>query len=79
MQEERTVAEFRKNKHETVRAMLRRWKGQELLDLRVCYRTEKGDLLPGPKGLALRVELLPELAAAVAALVKAVAAQESEW
>ena len=61
MQQEKVVHEFRKNSHEVVRAVIKTWNGRDLFDLRVYYETQDGKIKPGPKGLCLRVEHLPEL------------------
>ena len=61
MNQEKIVFEFRKNSHEVVRALTKTWNGQDLFDLRVYYVTQDGKTKPGPKGLCLRVDNLPEL------------------
>ena len=65
------VFEFQKNSREMVRAVVREWQDKELIDLRVCYRNPAGAWLPGPKGLCLQSEALPDLKAAVCALEQA--------
>lgn len=66
---ERVVYEFQKNSREVVKAVRKTWNGRDLADLRVYFVTEAGIAKPGPKGLCLQVEHLPELKAAVDALV----------
>jgi hypothetical protein len=64
------VFEFQKNSREKVRAVVREWQGKELIDLRVCYLDKSGEWKPGPKGLCLQSEALPDLKTAVVALEK---------
>lgn len=56
------IGEIAKNKRDTVRVTLRKFKGCDLLDIRVWYRDpQMGELKPGPKGISLKVALLPDL------------------
>jgi Transcriptional Coactivator p15 (PC4) len=62
----RPVAEVPKNSREVLRVELTEFKGHQLVSLRIWYRPEDDqDLRPGNKGFAMRVEKLPELAAAI--------------
>jgi hypothetical protein len=60
------VAEFRKNNREIVRISLSRYKGHETLDMRIVIGDGQGAVVT-KKGLTLRRELLPDLAAALVA------------
>lgn len=62
---EKIVGEFKKNTREVVRAVIKTWNGRELIDLRVYYRSADGRLCPGPKGLCLQSDKLPELQSVV--------------
>jgi hypothetical protein len=58
------VGEFRKNNRESVRISLGSFKGHETLDVRVVIGSGPGAVVTR-KGLTLRRELLPDLAAAL--------------
>lgn len=62
------VAEFAKNRRETVRATLQEIGGRAVADLRAYLPKADGTLVPGPKGLTIDRAQLPELEAAVRAL-----------
>lgn len=70
----RWIADIRKNLREVVRVELSTFRGVELLNVRVWFDAGGGELRPGKSGLALRVEKLPELQAAIA---KAIAAKSA--
>ena len=56
------IGEISKNRRDTVRVTLRTFKGYDLIDVRVWYEdTKTGELKPSPKGISLKLELLPEL------------------
>jgi hypothetical protein len=59
------IATFRKNSREEVRVSLDDFKGHQLVNVRVWFEAEDGEMRPGKQGLAIRRELLPELAAAL--------------
>ncbi|MGB2874793.1 MAG: transcriptional coactivator p15/PC4 family protein [Gaiellaceae bacterium] len=65
-----TVYRFQKNRREIVKATLGEFGGRQVVSLRVWAVSHDGEC-PTPKGLTLRLEQLPELMAAVAALVDA--------
>lgn len=67
---ERTVYTFPKSATQQVRARLTSWKGREYADLRVFAESE-GEYVPTKKGLSVRVEDIPKLVDAVAALRRA--------
>ena len=60
----KVVATFPKNARERVQVELTRYREHDLVDLRV-YVDTGADWVPTPKGVALRVALLPELVAAL--------------
>jgi hypothetical protein len=64
------VASFPKNGREEVRAILKTYKDCSVADVRVWVRSDDSRVVPTRKGLCIRVELLPDLLVAVAALVK---------
>jgi hypothetical protein len=67
----RLIYSFAKNSREEVRAQLTTFHGRRLADIRV-YRADEADVdHPTRKGIALRVEDLPKLLAAVEALIAA--------
>ena len=68
---ERVVYTFPKNSREEVRASLTTYRGHRLADLRVFVADEDDVDHPTRKGIAVRVEDLPKLLAAVEALIEA--------
>jgi hypothetical protein len=64
------IAIIRKNAREELRVSVDEFRGHQLINLRVWFEGEDGQMRPGKQGLALRLELLPDLRAA---LEKAVA------
>jgi hypothetical protein len=63
------VYQWAKNRSEVVHAVLSTYNGHRLADLRVYVADEDGEPHPTRKGLAIRVEDLPRLRAAVDALI----------
>ncbi len=59
------VAQFEKNSKEEVRISIDDFHGRKLINLRVYYRSDGGQWLPGKQGLALSVDLYRDLADAV--------------
>lgn len=61
------VANLQKDRRETLRIALDRYQGVNLIDLRVCVdlTESSGIQTPTKKGLSLRVEMLPEIIAAL--------------
>jgi hypothetical protein len=68
---ERLVASFEKNSRETVCATLATWRGQRIADLRVYVDGDDGGPIPTRKGIAVRVEQLPDLRRLVDELILA--------
>ncbi len=62
------VYSFAKSSTEQVRAELTERRGRRYANVRVYYQAEDGNWRPTKKGLTIDVDLLPELANAVAAL-----------
>ena len=65
-----------KNAREVLRVQRTTYKGHELIDLRVWYPsdTNGGELRPSPKGVAIRVELLGAVLAALKGVARDVEA-----
>lgn len=61
---------LRKNSREALRVSLDVFRGQMLLNLRVWFVDDDGEMRPGKQGVALRAELLPELQAALDKLAR---------
>lgn len=61
-------ATIRKNANEELRVSLDEFRGHRLVNLRVWFKAEDGEMRPGKQGVALRVELLPELMEALRGL-----------
>ena len=61
-----TIAVIGKNRREEVRIVLDTFKGTQLIDMRVFAAFTSGNIMmPTKKGLSLRVEMLPDLIAAL--------------
>lgn len=56
---------FAKNSREEIRLTLDTFKGAELVNIRVWYRDEGGDYRPSKKGVAFKLDLLPQVIAAL--------------
>lgn len=63
---------IRKNASEEIRLTVETFKGQEIVNARVWYRTENGEYRPGKQGLAFRLPLLGEVLEALGKAQKAV-------
>lgn len=61
---------IRKNSKEEVRLGIEEFKGHRLVNIRVWYDAGNGEMRPGKHGLAVRLELLPEVRAALAQLAE---------
>ena len=61
-----TVAVIQKNAREELRVSVETFRGVPIVNLRVWFRNEEGEWRPGKQGVALRLELLPELRQALA-------------
>jgi hypothetical protein len=59
--EEFLVGSFPKNKREEVRVTLSKYKGFDLVGLRVWFKSEDGTHRPGKSGFSIRTVLLPQL------------------
>lgn len=59
---DKTIAIFAKNKFQEVRVGIREFKGNDLVDIRIWTLTQGStDMVATAKGVAIKVELLPEL------------------
>jgi hypothetical protein len=64
------IAEVRKNQREVYRVMRREFKGYRLADVRVWFDDPlTGEPRPG-KGISIKLEVLPEVVAALAKIVE---------
>lgn len=54
-----------KNSREVIRITAEHFKGRDIINFRVWYRDDAGDMRPGKQGLAFRAELLPAFMAAL--------------
>jgi len=75
---EQLVATFYKNAREQVHVILRDFKGRDLIDLRVFWTQDGKAWHPGKKGLALSVEKLPLLLAALHRAAEIVGQEQHE-
>lgn len=56
-----TIAEFPKNKRETLRIELTQFNGRDVVNARIWAPKEGVGLVPTPKGLTISPDLLPQL------------------
>lgn len=63
---------IRKNSAEEIRLTVETFKGLEIVNARVWYRTDGGEYRPGKQGLAFRLELLGDVLDALGKARKAV-------
>ncbi len=69
------VAQFEKNSKEEVRVSIDDFRGRKIINIRVYYRSDRGEWLPGKQGLALAVDRYRDLADAILRLGEALQAQ----
>lgn len=56
---------LRKNAREEIRVSVDEFKGMDLLNIRVWFMGDDGEMRPGKQGVAVRLELAPDLAQAI--------------
>jgi hypothetical protein len=59
------IAKFEKNSREEVWVSIDDFRGRKIINIRVHYRSESGQWLPGKQGVALSVERYRDLAEAI--------------
>lgn len=59
------IAKFDKNSREEVWVSVDEFRGRKIINIRVHYRSESGDWLPGKQGLAVSVDRYRDLAEAI--------------
>jgi len=59
------IAAIRKNGREEARISIDEYRGHRLLNLRMWSEADNGEMHPGKEGLALRLDILPEMRAAL--------------
>lgn len=59
------IARIAKNGREQVRVALTEFKGHALVSIRVWFRNDYGQMKPGKSGIALRLDLIPDLVKAL--------------
>ncbi len=59
------IARIRRSRTEEVRVSVDRWRGLNLVNVRVWYEADDGSMRPGRQGIALRLDLLDEFRAAL--------------
>ncbi|WP_336042567.1 transcriptional coactivator p15/PC4 family protein [Pseudooceanicola nanhaiensis] len=64
------IATIKKNSREELRVTLDEFRGHHLVNVRVFYDAGDGEMKPGKQGIAVKVELLRELLAALDAAEK---------
>lgn len=64
---QKLVAEIPKSSRETLRIELSEFKGHQLVSLRLYVpKGDNGEMVPTPKGITFKVDLLPQVAKAIA-------------
>lgn len=66
------LAVFKKNDREQVKILVSDFRGRRILNIRVFYLDQSGDWLPSKKGLAIALEKLPVLLAALHQAARAI-------
>lgn len=61
---------FAKSCREEIRLTLDTFKGVELVNIRVWYRSDDGDYRPSKKGVAFKLDLLPHVIEALRKALK---------
>lgn len=64
-QRSETISKFEKNSREEVWVSVDDFRGRKIINIRVHYRAETGEWLPGKQGVALAVERYRDLAEAI--------------
>lgn len=64
-QRSEVISKFEKNSREEVWVSVDDFRGRKIINIRVHYRGETGEWLPGKQGVALAVERYRDLAEAV--------------
>lgn len=59
------IATIPKNSQQEIRVSLENYQGHDLLNMRVWFQSQDGDMRPGKQGLAIRLALLPDLTRAL--------------
>lgn len=67
------IATIRKNAREELSVTIDTFRGYELLNLRIWFEGDDGSMRPSKKGVAVRMDLLPELREALEAASREVA------
>lgn len=57
----RHLGTVQKNSREEIRIHLEQFRGHEIVNIRVWFEADDGEMRPSKKGLAFRVDLLPEI------------------
>lgn len=59
------IAAIKNNSREEIRVTLDEFRGHHLVNIRVFYETGTGEMKPGRQGIAMKLELLSEILAAI--------------
>jgi len=59
------VKEIRKNALDVIRVQKTRYKGHDLVDIRVYVEGKDGKMIPTKKGITLKIDLLEEIISAL--------------
>ena len=59
-----------KNRKEEVRISVDTFKGHQLVNMRVWFEAEDGQMRPGKQGVAVKLDLVPELVSAIQEVVR---------
>ncbi len=55
------IKDIEKNKSEIIRVSIDEYRGETLVNIRVFYKDKEGNWAPTKKGIAVRVEIFPQL------------------
>jgi hypothetical protein len=72
MTEPMILGEWPRNSRETIRVLLSEYNGHHVVDVRVWYPGDDGNLKPGRSGITLGIRHVPRLTEAIAKAADAV-------
>ncbi len=55
------IRDLEKNKSEIIRVSIDEYRGEKLVNIRVFYKDKDGNWAPTKKGIAIRLEIFPQL------------------
>ena len=72
------IATIRKNSKQELRVSLDHFQGHDLINMRVWFEADEGDMRPGKQGVSIRTVLLPDLVRALEDAARAASMGETD-